>query len=219
MAHAFFNDGDALFFDQGDSSKQRGLNGQPIKVYRAIVSAAVASEATLRKTEEGTSITWEEFVAFLRIHRVTTDGCTCANYCMFAMCEGVLLWLLVREPKSKVPSQYSWEIVAQRPLELGRIERKVTARAEQSRKLRTRQSRKLALREKKPRKKVVASSDTDSDGSVSTLAQKAPSDGGSKSTNLGVPQKVDGMEEHWKNCLNLFRPPMSQSRVPMVHAL
>ena len=30
MANAFFNDGDALFFDQGDSSQKRGLNGQPI---------------------------------------------------------------------------------------------------------------------------------------------------------------------------------------------
>ena len=62
-------------------------------------------KATLRKTEEGTSITWEVFVAFLRIHRVTADGCTCANYCTFAMCEGVLLWLFVKEPNFKVPSQ------------------------------------------------------------------------------------------------------------------
>ena len=106
-------------------------------------------KATLRKIEEGTSITWEVFVAFLRIHCATADGCTCANYCTFTMCEGVLLWLLVTEPKFKVPSQYSWEIVAQRPFKLGRIERKVTWRAEPSKKVRTRRSQKLAARQKK----------------------------------------------------------------------
>ena len=83
-------------------------------------------KATLRKIEEGTSITWEVFV-FLRIHRVTVDGCTCASYCTFAKCEGVLPWLLIKQPNFKVPSQYSSEIVAQRPFKLGRIERKVTA--------------------------------------------------------------------------------------------
>ena len=98
----------------------------------------------LCKIEEGTSITWEVFVAFLRILRVTADGCICANYCTFAMCEGVLLWLLVKEPNFKVPSQCSWEIVAQRPFKLGRIEHKVTARAEPSTKVRTRQSERLA---------------------------------------------------------------------------
>ena len=91
MAGSFFNDGDALFFDQGDSSKKRGLNGQPIKEYRPIDGAAVAEwKATLRKIEEGTSITWEVFVAFLCIHRVTADDCTCANYCVWVCCCGSL---------------------------------------------------------------------------------------------------------------------------------
>ena len=58
------------------------------------------------------------------------------------------MWLLLKEPKFKVPSQYSWEIVAQRPFKLGRIERKVAARAEPSRKVHTRQSQKLASLEK-----------------------------------------------------------------------
>ena len=102
----------------------------------------------LRKIEEGTSNTWEVFEAFLCIHPMTADGRTCANYCTFAMCEGVLLWLLVKEPNFKVPSQYSWEIVAQRPFKLGRIERKVTACAEPT-KVRTRQSEKIAPPPKK----------------------------------------------------------------------
>ena len=63
-----------------------------------------------------------EVVAFLRIHRVIAHGGTCANYCAFTMCEGVLLRLLVKGPDFKVPSQYSWEIVAQRPFKLGCIE-------------------------------------------------------------------------------------------------
>ena len=87
------------FFIKEIPKKNRGFNGQPIKEYRPSDGATVAErKATLRKIEEGTSITWEVFVAFLRIHRVTADGCTCANYCTFAMCEGVLLWLLVKEP-------------------------------------------------------------------------------------------------------------------------
>ena len=70
---------------------------------------------------------------------MVADGCTCANYCTFVTCEAVLLWL-VKEPNFKVPSQYYWEIVAQRPFKLGRIERKVTPRAEPLRKVCTRQS-------------------------------------------------------------------------------
>ena len=134
---------------KGIPKKKRGLNGQPIKEYRPVDGAAVAEcKAMWRKIEEGTSITWEVFVAFLRIHRVAADGCTCANYCTFTMCEGVLMWLLVKEPNSKVPSQYYWEIIAQRPFKLGRIECKVTARAEPSRKVHTRQSQKLASQKK-----------------------------------------------------------------------
>ena len=76
------------FFYQGDSLKKKPrMNGQPIQVYQAVDGAVVAEwKATLRKIEEETSITWEGFVAFLRIHHVTADGCTCAHYCTFAMC-------------------------------------------------------------------------------------------------------------------------------------
>ena len=94
------------FLTKGIPKNERGLDGQPIKEYRPIDGATVAEwKATLRKIEEVTWITWEVFVAFLCIHRVTADRCTCANYCTFAMCEGVLLWLLAKEPNFKVPSQ------------------------------------------------------------------------------------------------------------------
>ena len=57
--------------------------------------------------EEGTSIPGGKLVAFLRIQRVTANSCTCANYCTFLMCEGVLPWLLVREAGVSVPFEYS----------------------------------------------------------------------------------------------------------------
>ena len=123
------------------------------------------------------------------------------------MCEGVLLWLLVTEPNFQVPSHYSWQIVAQCPFQLGRIERKVTAPADPSRKVCPRQSQKLAAQQKKAlaksRRKVLAVSDTDSDANVSTLALNPPSDDESTST-ASVPMEVHRRNWH---CLNLFRPP------------
>ena len=159
------------FLTNGIPQKKRGFDGQPIEVYRAIDSVVVAEwKVTLRKIEEGTSVTWEEFVAFFRVLRVTANGCTCAKYCTFAICEGLLPWLLVKEPNFKVPSQYSWEMVAQRPFQLGCIEHTVAARAEPRKKVRTRQSHKHASRNKKAatqcRRKVVAGSDVDSDADV-----------------------------------------------------
>ena len=89
-------------------------------------------------------------ICSLSLHPPRDNGCcTCANYCTFAMCEGVLQWLLVKEPNFKVASQKSWEIVAERPFKLGRIERKVTAPAEPSRKVRTRPVTKTCIPNKK----------------------------------------------------------------------
>ena len=99
-----------------------------------------------------------------------------------------------KEPNFKVPSQYSWEIVAQRLFKLGRIECKVTARADPSRKVRTHHSQKLAVPQKralaKSRRKVVAGSDTNSDANVSPLALNPPSDGESKSITIASPMEV-----------------------------
>ena len=120
VADVYFNDGDAVFFGpRGSLKKERGLNRQPIEVHWAIDGAAMAKcKATWCKMEEGTSIMWEGFVAFLCIHRVTADGCTRGHYFTFSMCEGVLPWLLVKETHFKVPSQHSWEIVAQHPFKV-----------------------------------------------------------------------------------------------------
>ena len=50
----------------------------------------------------------------------------------------------------------------------------------------------------------MAGSDTDSDVNVSTLAHKAPSDGGSQSTTVAAPMEVHRRKWH---CRNIFRPP------------
>ena len=46
------------------------------------------------------------------------------------MCEGVLLWHILQVLGFKVPTQYSWELVAQQPFKLGRLERLFTAQAD-----------------------------------------------------------------------------------------
>ena len=64
---------------------------------------------------------------------VAEDHCTCAmynTYCTYTMCEGILLWVLVKVPDSKVPTQYSWDLIAQHPFKLGRMERLVATRVE-----------------------------------------------------------------------------------------
>ena len=51
--NAFFNDGHAPSFDQGDPEKKRDLNRQPIEKYRAFGAVVAEWKATLRKIEEG----------------------------------------------------------------------------------------------------------------------------------------------------------------------
>ena len=46
------------------------------------------------------------------------------------MCEGVLLWYIVKVLGFKVPTQYSWELIAERPFKLGCVECLVPTRAE-----------------------------------------------------------------------------------------
>ena len=85
---------------------------------------------TLRKIEKGKLLQWNDFVAFMSIHRVNAARCTCPTYGTYAMCEGALLWRIVKVPGFKVPTQYSRELIAQRPFKLGCVERLVNARAE-----------------------------------------------------------------------------------------
>ena len=103
-----FDAGDALFFHQGEKSKKRGCNGERVRTYPLVDAAVVASwNKTLRKIEKGKSVQWNDFVAFMSIHRVNAERCTCPTYGTYAICEGVLLWHIVKVPGFKVPTQYS----------------------------------------------------------------------------------------------------------------
>ena len=75
-----------------------------------------------------------DFVAFMSIHRANAERCTCPTYGTYAMCEAVLLWHIVKALGFKVPTQYSWELIAQRPFKLAHVERLVTTQAEPPRK-------------------------------------------------------------------------------------
>ena len=99
--------GDALFFHQGEKSKKRGRNGEQVRTYPLVDAAAAASWKTLQKIEKGKSVQWNNFVAFMSIHRVNAERCTYPTYGTYAMCEGVLLWHIVKVPGFKVPTQYS----------------------------------------------------------------------------------------------------------------
>ena len=192
-------------------------------MYRAINGVAVAQwKATLRQIAEGTSITWDKFVAVLRMHRVTADGCTCANCFAFAMCEGVLLWHLIKGPGLNYPPGIYGTFLPTTVLSCtvlsARLRYVLRHQKRSAHEIHGNLHHWKKRRLQKGRRKVVAGSDADSDTDVPTLSadswttcplEKAPNDGEAESTTLAVPQKVDSMEVHRKNwhCLNLFWPP------------
>ena len=106
------------------------------------------------------------------------------------MCEGVLLWHIVKVPGFKVPTQQSWELIAQRPFKLGRVERLVTARAEPPKQSSSKKAHKKGLKQRGPR--------SNTDGAASDAAEDA----------VAVPPKGDSAlhRKTWHQ-LNLFRPP------------
>ena len=63
------------------------------------------------------------FLSFLRIHRVTAKFYTYATYSTLGICDGILLWLLVKEPGFTVPLRCSWKYVGVRPFRYGRLRR------------------------------------------------------------------------------------------------
>ena len=85
---------------------------------------------TLSAINEGRRVTWLHFLSFLRIHRVTADFCTCATYSTLGICNGILLWLLVKEPGFMVPLRYSGKYVGVRPFRYGRVRQTIVSRVE-----------------------------------------------------------------------------------------
>ena len=113
----FVDDGDALFFHQGMSSRKRGPNGKAIRDYPPIEVADVTRwKETFAAINEGRRVTWAQFLSLLRIHRVTAEFCTCATYSTLGICDGILLWLLVKEPGFTVPLRTHGSTLASGPL-------------------------------------------------------------------------------------------------------
>ena len=131
MMQFFLDDGDAIFFHQGVTSQKRGANGKRVREYTPMDGMQVAKwKKTLATIPNGGRVTWPQFVDFLRVHRVPAEACTCGTYCKLGVCEGCLLWLLVKEPGFKVPLRYSWKFVGSRPFKFGRVRRPVVTRVE-----------------------------------------------------------------------------------------
>ena len=86
-----------------------------------ILSPAFKYRGSPRRHTVVSKVTWPRFPDFLRVYRVTAKGCTCGTYCTLCVCEGCLLWLLVKEPGFKVPLSRAWNFVGSRPFKFGRV--------------------------------------------------------------------------------------------------
>ena len=116
----FVDDGEALYFHRGVSSRKRGANGKAIRDYPPIEVAVVTRwKETFAAINEGRRVIWARFLSLLRIHRVTAEFCTCPTYSTLRICDGILLWLLVKEPGFTVLLRYSWKYVGVRPFRYG----------------------------------------------------------------------------------------------------
>ena len=124
----FYDAGEALFIHQGSTTKKRGRAGMRVREYPPITADEVAQWQTCsEKISEGSPVLWDDFVAFLRIQRVTSTSCTCGHYHVLEVCEGILLWLLVKGMATP-PPMYDWKYVSCRPFKFGRQRRKVVYR-------------------------------------------------------------------------------------------
>ena len=162
-----------------------------MRTYPLVDASALTSwNNTLRKLEKGKLLLLKDFVAFMSIHRVNVERCTCPTYGTYVMCEGILLWHIVKVPRFKVPTQYSWELIAQRPFQLGRVERLVTTRAERPKQSSSKKARKKGVKRRGPR--------SNTDGATSHASKDA----------MVVPLKGDSAlhRKAWHR-LNLFRTP------------
>ena len=118
-----------------------------MRTYPLVDAAAVASwNKILRKTQKGKSLQWS-----LHVHPL--GQCKLLHlptYGTYARCEGVLLWHILKVLGFKVPTQYSWELIAQRSFKLGRVEHLVTAQAEPPRQYSSKKAHKKGLKQRGP---------------------------------------------------------------------
>ena len=160
---------------------------------------------TLATISDGGRVTWPQFVDFLRVHRVTAEACTCATYCTLGVCEGCLLWLLVKEPGFKVPLRCSWKFVGSRPFKFGRVRRNVVTRVEAP--------HVRALKSQGgPQKKQAAKRSQESPDSNSDSDSNSSSDGSCDGESLAlaplVKRELDRGSKRWHS-MHLYRPPFT----------
>ena len=141
--------------------------------------------------------TWPLFVYFLRVHRVTVQGCTCATYCTLAVCEDCLLWLLVKEHGFKVPLRYSWKFVGSHPFKFGRLRRTVVTRVEAP------HVRALKSQGGPPKKKKAAKRSQELSNSNSDCDSHSSSDGSCDGDPLAlaplVKRELDCGNKRWRS--------------------
>ena len=160
---------------------------------------------TLATISNGGRVTWPQFVDFLRVHRVTAKSCTCATYCTLGVCEGCLLWLLVKEPGFKVPLRYSWKFVGSRPFKFGHVRRTVVTcvEAPHVRALKSQGGPKNKKAAKRSQELSYSNSDSDSNSS-----SDGSYDGESLALAPLVRRESDRGSKRWHS-MHLYRPPFT----------
>ena len=159
---------------------------------------------TLATISNGGCVTWPQFVDFLRVHRVIAEACACATYCTLGVCEGCLLWLLVKEPSFKVPLHYSWKFVGSRPFKFGRVRRIVVTRVEAP------HVRALKSQGGHPKKKVAKRSQELSESNCDSNCDSS-SDGSCDGEPLALTplmKELDRGSKRWHS-MHLYRPPFT----------
>ena len=95
----------------------------------------------------------------------TAEFCTCATYSTLGICDGILLWLLVKEPGFTVPLRYSWKYVGVRPFRHGHVRWTIVSRVEPPHVHEFKSQANLSKKSGKKKAKRVVEDDSSSGGS------------------------------------------------------
>ena len=111
--------------------QKRGANLMLIRTYSHIkVPEVTQCKETFSATNEARPVRWLHFFSLLCTHCVTAEFCSCATYSPSGICDGIVLWLIVKGPGLTVPLQYSWKYIGVPPFRYGCVRRTFISRAE-----------------------------------------------------------------------------------------